>query len=478
MSLQKQAFSGVVWTFIETFLIKGLTFIVGIYLARILGPADFGLIGMLAIFIGVGTTLVDSGLSSSLIRTPDANHKDFTTVFYVNLLISLVIYGIVFAIAPWVGEFYNQPILVDIMRVYCLSFIISAFSAVQLAILNKKMLFKQIMFLTIPGVVIGSTAGVYLGYIDWGVWSLVYMHLVTQLIFTVVLWLKSSWKPNLSFSMTILKKHFNFGYKLMLSGLLDKVFSNAYHVVIGKYFSIESLGYFERAQTINRYPANTITGILSKVTFPLLAGIQNDKAKIKEVYKRILQFSFSISAPLMLGSAAIAKPLLLILLGEKWLPAVPLFQIFCFSAILIPIHAFNINVLKVYGRSDLFLKLEIYKKVLIGISILCAYPFGVFGIAWSMVVVSVLALLINTYYSNRILHYKTISQLKDITIYFILAILMALVMFALVSYLPWSNAYLVATASIVGIVLYLSLNMIFKTSSLTYGKELLKALKK
>ena len=246
--------------------------------------------------MALGVSIVDSGLSSSLIRTVDVENKDYSTVFYLNLLMGVLIYGVLFFSAPYIAAFYEQPILINIIRVYCLTFIVSGFSSVQLAILNKQMRFREIMLWNIPGTLVGITIGISMAYSGYGVWSIVWMYLSSQIIQSLVMWLFSSWKPNFCFCMEKAKYHYGFGYKLMLSGLLDTVFKNIYNVLIGKFFSIQSLGYYERAKSFNEYPVTILTTVINKVTYPLLAQIQNDKERISDIYKQILQFIFFITS--------------------------------------------------------------------------------------------------------------------------------------------------------------------------------------
>src|SRR5690606_19634638 len=233
MSLKKQTLSGIIWTFTDTFVLKGMSFFASIILARLLGPTEFGLIGMISVFIAIGTSLVDSGLSASIIRTKDADDSDFSTVFYLNLMMSVAVYGLLFFTAPWIADFYGHDILVPIIRLYCFSFVISAFSAIQTALLHKEMQFTTISQYNVPGTVIGVIVGISLGYLGYEVWSIVWMYLSTQLIHSLILWGFSKWKPSLTFSKEKLKYHYGFGYKLMLSGLLDTGFRNIYNVIIG-----------------------------------------------------------------------------------------------------------------------------------------------------------------------------------------------------------------------------------------------------
>lgn len=475
MSLKKQTFLGLFWAFGNTFIIKGLFFVATIVLARVLGPSEFGLMGMISVFIAIGASLVDSGLSTSLIRTQNADDSDYSTVFYLNLGISFFLYLIFFFGAPFIADFYNQDILTNIIRLYCLSFIITAFSSVQLTLLNKEMQFRKIMQYNIPGNIIGVITGIALGYLGYGVWSIVWMYLITQLIQSVMLWSFSKWKPSRNFSREKMKYHYGFGYKLTLSGLIDTVFKNSYNIIIGKYFSIQSLGYYERSQAFSDYPVSTLTGIISSVSYPLLAKLQGQKERITVVYKQLLQFAFFITAPLMLGMAAVAKPLFLLVLGEQWMNAVPFFQILCLGGMFYPIHVFNISVLKVYGRSDLFLKLEIIKKIVVVISLLVAFQFGIYGLVWSSVFVSISALIINTHYSKTMINYKTINQIADMIPTLLKAGLMSIIMFVLVYLLDDKAIYLqIIIPSFAGMLFYFLINYLFKATPLFFILNIIK----
>lgn len=463
------------WTFIDIVVLKGFSFVATIILARLLGPAEFGLIGMIYVFIAIGTTLVDSGLSSSLIRTIDANDDDFCTVFYTNVGLSVIVYLFFFFCAPFIALFYKQEILTALIRLYCLSFIISSFSSIQISIFTKNMQFKKLMFFNLPGTIIGICVGVTMGYLRFGVWSIIWMYLVTQLVQSTLLWIASPWKPSLKFSSNRLKYHFNFGYKLLLSGVIDTVFQNIYNVVIGRNYSVKTLGYYERAYIFNQYPVTVLTGIIGKVTYPLIANIQDQKERVAFIYKKILQVTFFATAPLMLGASAIAKPLFILALGKEWLPAVPFFQIICLGSIFYPIHSFNINILKVYDRTDLFLKLEVIKKIVISFGVGLGFIFGIYGLVWSSVITSFVALVINTHYSQNIINYSTKNQLLDMLPIFILSVLMSLIMLMVLPLLTsFNNIIQVLLTSIIGICAYLAASFLFKIPSFIYLTNLIK----
>ncbi|MFL9835661.1 lipopolysaccharide biosynthesis protein [Chryseobacterium terrae] len=473
MSLKNSTFSGVIWTVADTFFLKGLTFIASVMLARLLGPDEFGLIGMISVFIAIGIAIVNSGLSSSLIRTKNADDSDYSTVFYLNLFLAILAFLIFFMLAPLISHFYKQRVLTDIIRLYCLSFLFSSFSAVQLAILNKKMQFKKITILNIPGTVGGVVLGIVLGYLGFGVWSIVWMYLSTQFINSLTIWFFSNWKPGFIFSVEKMKYHFSFGYKLLLSSLINTVFNNVYNVVIGKFYSVQLLGYFERARTFNEYPATILTGVIEKVTYPLLSNIQDDKLRIAEIYKQLLQFSFFVTAPVMFAAAAISYPLFELILGSQWLPAAKYFQIICLASMFYPVHAFNINILKVYGRSDLFLKLEIIKKVVIVLGILVSFPFGILALVWSSVIASLISLIINMYYSSDMIAYKSFQQIKDMFPTFLIGLFTFFGMYAIVLLLQnYSLYFQILMSGLFGILFFILVNFIFKPMPMLFALKL------
>lgn len=474
-SIKGKAIGGIIWTVTDTFVLKGLSFISTLILARWLGPAEFGLVGMIAVFIAIGTSLTDSGLTNSLIRAREKDHKDYTTVFWLNLGMSILVYTVFFICAPWIAIFFKQPILTNLVRLYCFSFVISAFSAVQLARLTSDMAFKKIAKLNIPGTIIGCCVGLLFGYKGYGAYAIVWMYLTTQIVQSLMLWISSSWKPTFVYCRIKAKYHYSFGYKLMLSGLINTIFQNIYNLVIGKLYTPVTLGYFERSRTFNMYPVTVLTSVISKVTYPLLSSIQDDKEKIGIVYRKILRLAFFVIAPMMLIGAAVAKPLFNILLGEEWQEAVPFFQILCLGTMFYPIHAFNLNVFMVYGRSDLFLKLEIIKKSVIVIAISIAYWFGIYGLVWSSVVTSYIALLINTHYSAEMINYNQKQQFKDMLPIFIYGGISVLGIFVFNNLFPTiSDMSKLILGLVIGGGIYLGLNYIFKSPPLLYSINLIK----
>jgi len=441
MSLKEKTISGLVWTFAEQFATKGIGFIVSIVLARILLPEEFGLIAMIMVFIGIGNSLVDSGMTQSLIRTIKPDQRDYSTVFFINIFASLLVYVIIYISAPAIARFYDQEILSSIVRVYALIIIIQSFVTVQITRMTKEMNFRIQMIIQVPSIIVGGIVGIALALLGWGVWSLVYMALARTLVSTIQYWFYTGWRPDFIIDRGRLRHHFNFGYKLTLSGILNTVFVNAYNVIIGKFFSAAQVGFYTRADQLQKFPVNIMSGALNKVTYPMFAEIQNDNDKLRNAYQRLMQqVLFWITPALTIGVIA-AVPLFRFVLTEKWLPAVPYFRILCVIGLLYPIQAYNLNILKIKGRSDLFLKLEIIKKVLITVGIILALPFGIFGLLYMQVILSFSAYGINSYYSGKFIDYPALRQLRDIIPVILKGILPGLLVYFLMYYVLQGNLW-------------------------------------
>lgn len=468
MPLKQQALSGVFWTSLQQFGVQGISFVVSIVLARLLLPEEFGLIAMIGIFMGVGGILMSGGLGQSLIRTKDPDQEDYSTVFFFNLAGSIIVYGIVYFAAPLIAVFFEREILVEITRLYCLIFIFNAFSAIQMTRLTKKMDFKTQLFVKIPSLIISSAVGIYMAFTGYGVWSLVWMGLVQSFAQSIQLWFWSKWQPSWVFNMEKFWYHFNFGVKLTLAGILDVIFTNAYTIIIGKFFTATQLGYYSRADSLKQFPVNNIGAVLGKVTYPLFASIKDDTVRLKRVYAKIMKMVIYLVAPTLIFMAVLAEPLFRFILTEKWLPAVPYFQILCANGILWPIHSYNLSILNVMGRSDLFLKLEILKKVLIVVVIGVSLNFGIFGLLYGSVILSILALLINTHYSGRFIKYSAWEQTKDLIPYIGLALLCGFIIFFFDSFLQTITDYdliRLIVGTLIGCTCYLLSSFLLKMSA-------------
>lgn len=475
MDLKKQAISGMFWVFIDTFLLKGISFIGTILLARLLLPEDFGLIAMISVIIVIGVIVVDSGLSSSLIRNSKNSSVDYSTVFFANIFFSLILYICFFFLAPFIAEFYCQESLISLIRVYSLCFFCSAFSSVQTAILIKDMQFKKIAYLNFPGSIVGIIIGLTMGNYGYGVWSIVGMYLGTQSFQMITLWMGSSWKPKLEFSFDKLIYHYQFGLKLLFSSLLTSVLSNIYNVVIGKFYSLKTTGYFDRSNTLSQYPVTILTQIIGKVTFPLMSGIQEDKERLRLIFEKLVNFTFFVTAPIMFGVSAVSRPLILLVLGKEWLPAAPMLQIICFGSVFLTLQALNVNVLKTYGRSDLILSAEIYLKIVLIACVFIAFFYGLYAIIWCTVINSFITLLVNMYCANKVIPFSIKDQLINIAPVFLISISMYFFIIFLQEYSRNLSPFVeLIILSLSGFVFYINFSYLLKVPSLFFLLDLIK----
>ena len=413
MGTLRKAFFGIIWSLADTVLIKGSMLFVGILIARIIGPEEYGLFAIVAVFSALGNVIVDSGMSSSLIRSKDNASLDYSSVFIGSVLIGTLVYILSYISAESIANYFGHSKVKSLIQVNGLILIFGSFYSVHSAYLIRNLNFRRATLLNIPGIILGSFTGVILALEGHGVWCLIYMTVVNRFT-TMCVYL---WRVELRFPIVFSKvtfySHFSYGYKILLSTVLNKLFIYSYNVVIGRNHPIEMVGNFERASSLSAYTNDTLTGALKKVSFPLLSKIQSDVDKFKRVYRNLMRTSFFVFAPFMVFLILMAESLFTLLLGDEWDSAYRFFQILCVSGILYPNHAFNLNVLKVKGRSDLFLKVEVIKKVMWGILIIMSYNQNIFVFISSSVVVSVLSTYINVYYSNKFICYSFFQQVSD-----------------------------------------------------------------
>lgn len=455
-SLKNKTVKGTVWSSLDAFLGQGITFLVGLVLARLLSPEEYGLIAIITIFISVFNSIVDSGFSNALIRKQDATEVDYNTVFYTNLVISAVLSTALFFGAPLIADFFARPQLTPLTQAMSSIVVINAFSIVQNIRLTKNIDFKTKTKVSLIASIVSGVVGIAMAFGGFGVWSLVAQQISRQLLNSVFLWIFNKWLPRLIFSWKSFKEMFDFGWKLLVSGLINTLWTEIYQVVIGKFYQPQTLGQYTRAQQFSSIFSSNLTSIIQRVSYPVLSQLQDDKERLKSGYKRIIKITMLVSFVLMLGLAAIAKPMILVLIGDKWLPAVPFLQILCFNMMLYPLHSINLNMLQVQGRSDLCLKLEIVKKF-IGLGPLCL---GIFVNIYYMLIGSVFvgffSYYLNARYSGPFLNYSIKEQVKDIMPGFSIALLMALPVYA-ISYLPLNPFVLLPIQLLAGLLIVLAL---------------------
>lgn len=430
-SLKNKAVRGVGWSFVDNIASSGITFLVGLVLARLLTPAEYGIMAMIAIFIAVSNSVIDSGFSNALIRKLHIERIDYNTVFYFNLAVSVVLYLLLFLFSPAISAFFKEPVLVEVTRVIGWILIINALAIIPRTQFVRAVDFKTQTKVSLISSISSGVVGIGMAVSGLGVWSLVGQQLSRQFLNTLFLWIYSKWHPVWEFSIRSFKELFGFGSKLLLSGLLDTIYKNIYYIVIGRFYTSAQLGQYTRAEQFNTIFSSNLTSVVQRVSYPVLSSIQEEPERLREAYRRVIKSTMLVAFACMLGLAAVAKPLIMILIGEKWLPAVTFLQIICFSGMLFPLHAINLNILQVKGRSDLFLKLEIIKKIIAVGPIVIGILYGIEYMLCGSVVNSFIAYFLNSHYSANLINYPTKEQMKDVFPTFVVSLLVATVMWSL-----------------------------------------------
>ena len=454
-NLKSKTQKGLVWSFVERFATQGVQFLFGIILARLLSPEDYGTIAMPLVFLAIAQCFIDSGFSTALIRKPNLTEDDLSTAFYFNIGVGVVCYLALFFSSPLIADFYNTPILADLLKVTALATLFNPLCAVQQAILTRKIDFKTQAVVSLSGAIVSGVVGLLMAYNGYGVWSLVFQQVGGYLIRTVLLWVLGKWKPKRRWSWDSFHYLWGFGSNMLGSGLLDTTYNNIFPIVIGKFFSAADLGNYTRAQQFSTLPSSNVTGVLQRVTFPVLSSIQNEDERLARNYRKILKLSAFLIFPMMLMLSAVADPLIRVVLTDKWEGCILLLEIICFQMMWYPIHAINLNLLTVKGRSDLFFRLEIIKKI-VGVGIMCVtIPHGIIWMVSGGIVSSMIALIINTYYTGKLIQVGYLRQMGDLLPVFGVSFAMWLVIHA--SFLLTTNIYAqLIIGIVVGIVFYLA----------------------
>ena len=418
-NLKGVAAKGLFWSAMERFGAQGIQFIFGIMITRILLPEDFGLVGMILIFMAVGQTLVDSGFGSALIWKKDPTPADYSTVFYFNVSFSMVLYVIFFFLAPLIARFYDETQLTDLIRVLCLNFIILSFSLIQQTVLQKRVDFKLLTYVNVAGSLIAGIIALFMAVKGFGAWAIVIQILAKSFITSLLLWIFNKWRPLLTFSWNSLKELFNYGSKLTLAGLIYTIFQYLYFNIIGKLFPVASLGFYTRASQLQEFPVKTIASVFNRVAFPVFSTIQNDNERLKNAVGKTLRTMVFFTFPLLFGLIAVSDQLIEVVLTEKWLPASGYFKLLCWIGLFFTFQIINAEILKSKGKSNLVLKIEIITKTILVINIFITYRWGITAIIWGQMVTVFISFIIGSHYVNKIIGYSIWQQMKDVSIYFI-----------------------------------------------------------
>ena len=456
-----------IWRFAERCGAQLVTFIVSIVLARILAPEDYGRIALITIFTSIMQVFVDSGLGTALIQKNDADDLDFSSVFYFNFVVCIVLYIVMFTLAPLIAIFYDDVSLTQVIRVISLTIVISGVKGIQQSYVSRNMLFKRFFYATLGGTIISALFGIALAYAGFGIWAIVGQQLSNTAIDTIILWVTVKWRPKKMFSWERLKYLLSFGWKILASSLLDTIYTNIRSLVIGKMYSSSDLAYYNQGEKLPNVIASNINVSIDSVLLPTMAFVQDDRKRVKSMTRRAIKTSTYIMAPIMMGLAFCAVPIVKLILTDKWLDCIPYLRIFCITYMFYPIHTANLNAIKAMGRSDLFLKLEIEKKCIGLLLLLCTMWFGVMAMAYSLLISSVLSQLINSWPNKKLLEYGYLEQLRDILPSILLSVFMGFCI-NLVGLLQLSNYVILIIQISIGVFIYVGASAILHLESYEY----------
>lgn len=472
-SLGNTFVAGVIWGTIEKFASLFIGFVITVLLARKLTPADYGLVNMIHIFTVFGMVLIDGGFGQALIQKRDVSNKDYSTIFFLNILLSLTVFVALYYSAPFIAEFYRQPSLISISRTLFLLFPINAFSIIQHTLLTKQLKVKQLTLVSVVSSLISGFVGLYCAYSGYGVWALVYQTLALYIVRTFTLWIINDWRPIVVFSISSIKAIWNLSINLLGTFTLASIFQNIYTVIIGRFFNVVDVGFYNQAFRFESIATSTVTSAVQRVSFPAFAELQNDMDRLRDAYKKVINVTMYLHLPIMLGIAAIGHDLFLVLLTEKWLPAVPYFHLLCIASSLYPMHMINVNVIKALGKGKLYFRLNLFKYLLMTIFIILTIRYSIVVVLLGYVVATITSCLFISYYCGKEIKYPIYSQLKDLLPTFIITIIMLCLVFScgLMDIYP---AIRLLVEIIIGIVSYTGLSYIFKLTPFTHLLDTIK----
>lgn len=425
-SLKNKTVKGVAWSGVDNVIQYAVSFVVGIILARLLSPDDYGLIGIIGVFTAICSTIINGGFGNALIRKQDVTDDDYNTVFIVNIFASIVLYCVLFVCAPWIALFFERHELVSLTRVTSTSIIVGALALVQQTILTKKIDFKTQTRITAFSSLVSGVIGVIMAIVGYGVWALVFQGLLNQTLRTMLLWIYNKWYPKLHFSKDSFKELFGYSWKLTVSWLLDTIWKQLYQIVVGKFYSPYTLGQYTRANGFAQLFSSNLTNVVERVSYPVLSTMQQETERMVSGYRRMLKTTMLVSTAGLFLLGAISEPLLYCLIGPKWYDASVYLPIICISSTLYPLAAFNLNMLQIQGRSDLFLILEIIKKTIGIIPVVVGIFIGIIPMLLASLVIGVFVFFVNSYYSGKLFNYTPWMQLKDVAPSYILSFIMAI----------------------------------------------------
>lgn len=474
-NMKSKITSSFLWRFAERCGAQGVTFIVSIILARILDPEIYGVVALVTVFSGILEVFVDSGFGNALIQKKDADNLDFSTVFFFNIFICVLLYLLMFGISPIIARFYDRPQLTSVIRVASITILISGVKNVQIAYVSRNMLFKRFFFATLGGTVGAAVIGIYMAYNGYGVWALVLQSLFNQIVDTIILWITVKWKPQRTFSVERLKILFSYGWKLLVASLLDAGYNKLRDLIIGKKYTANSLAYYSKGFAFPNTIALNINSSVDSVLLPTMSKMQDDYIALKAVTRRSIKICTFLMMPLMMGLAVCAEPIVRIVLTEKWIPCVPFLRVFCFTCSFWPVHTANTNAVKALGRSELYLKLEIIKKLIGLTAVLISMWFGVMAMAYSLLITCIIYLVIYSFPNKVLLGYSFFEQIKDIIPPIIISCVMGVIVYC-ITYLELNDWLTLIIQIPLGVLIYIGFSAIFKIDSYSYMKGIISGL--
>lgn len=472
-SLKSKGITGVKWSLIDNIANSGITFLVGIVLARILSPQEFGVLGLITIFITIANAIIDGGFTTALLRKEEVTEKDYNTVFYSNLAIAIFLYIVMFFSSSYITNYFSVSILNSIIPIMGLLLIINALSIIQRVVYIRKIDFKTQAKVSLIASSLSGILGIGGALLSFGIWSLVIQQLSRQLLNTIFLWIYSSWRPKLIFSKESFMSLFGFGVKLLLANLINTLYRNVFYLIIGKMYTIGQLGQYTRAEQFNSIFANNLTSVIQRVSFPMLSKIQNEPKRISNLFRKIIIYSTIITSALVGSLAATAKPLITFLIGEKWLEAAAFLQIMCCYAILYPLQNLNLNMLNIAARSDIILSLEIIKKILFIPVFIIGYYYDIKTMLWAAVIYYLIEYFINAYFNERFFNYGISKQFKDLYPILMITIFISLCMYG-ISLFDFTNIITLLLQIVTGFVLYYVIYELIRIPEYIELKEIIK----
>lgn len=469
-NMKSKVLSGLFWKVMENGGVQGVQFVVSIVLARLLSPDEYGIISLITIFITIANVFVQSGFNTALIQKKEADELDFCSVFYLSLGVAAILYAILFVGAPAIGAFYEKPELSPVLRVLALILFFGAFTSVQTALVSRQMQFRKLFFSSLGAVVVSGVLGIAAAGLGAGVWALVLQQLSYQLMCGVILWFTVRWRPHLKFSLERVKTLFSFGWKLLCSSLIDTVYNNIYGLIIGKVYNSEMLAHYDKGNQFPMLLVNNLNGAIQSVMLPALSSSQDEKERMKALVRRSIATSSFLVVPMMAGLMAVAEPMISLLLTDKWLPCVPFLRLMCISYAFWPIHTANLQAINAMGRSDVFLKLEVIKKVIGVAALAISVPFGVFVMVALKPVVSLISTFVNAWPNQMLLGYHLKEQWADLLPSFALSAVMGIVVYG-IQFFGMSPLLTLCIQVFAGIAIYAILAWVFKVETFRYLLE-------